>query len=1362
VGLWILSLALPAMAQEIAVGGRVLLPDGAPLAEAEVRLLPLLDTIGAAARPLDDSQAEPVARAATDDDGRYRLLAPRAGLWSVRIDVPGFVPTATALRPLIEPLELPDVTLAADAGLSVRVADEQGRPLASAAVAMETDRARWSRDGSRWYVPARHAVTDADGLARLARADRERVALSVSADGYAFHAVRGVSGTSSSLMLGRGAGQRLDVRGSDDEPLAGVLVLAGSPPVRVGSTDESGRLTLRVEPGRTLELALLADDGRRLETRLNRPGAGEKPERLVLADRSAVAGRVIDAESRRPIEGGLVWDAGNPAEAATTDAGGGFVLAGPAGQRLRLTAGAQGYLAGESREIQLLDDGRPGPTLALRPAAAIEGRVVDLEGRPIAGARVELEPRRTPGMVRIEFGAPTGPQRALTDAKGGFRLSPVDPERPYTARATAEGFAPTELAITDLQPYGTKKNVRLELGRGHTLSGTIVDGEGGRIREARVVARPGSGAASQGMMVIAGPAATTEFEAESDGDGSFTLEGLPEGAFDIEVTRRGFAKVRLPALEIAAGDEPRDLGEIVMQPGERVVGIVTDTDGQPVEGVEVFADSGGGAMMVVMAGMGGPERRPDATSDPAGWFQIDDLDAQAEYRLRFSRRGFVDARLTGIKLPRPEPLEVRLDPSSDVSGRVVDAEGEPIPGARVEMTRSRSLEMGNRAVMTMMMASEETDRDGRFVFEDQEPGVISLGARASGYREAKRDNIEIPKGEDLTGIELPLPPGAVVEGRVLAPDGRPAIGAGVGPVTESPDPMGGMLDRETSDGSGHFRLEGLEAGPVAIEARHPDYPRVVKDVELREGINVVELEFSGGHEVSGLVSDTAGRPVPGASLRLVAAGRFWGGGPETRSKGDGTFVMPGVQDGDYGLWAEAEGYAPSAGKQRVSVAGEPVAGLEVRLDPGAVLLGRVSGLPPEDFARVGIQLEGDTPHFEDAPVDTQGNVRIEHLLPGSYTVIGSVARSGRQARQRVVIEPGMPEATVQLEFGAGVTLSGRAVQGDQPIAGAMLYGQGTDADYSGWTETDFEGRFTLEGLEPGRYRLQLQHWQSGLSYTEEVDLSTSREIVLDVPTAIVGGRVTDASDRGPLPGVRVTLTPVDATSGSAQRQRAATTDVDGRFTLDSVGSGDWTLAASKPGYAAASQPVRVEFQRDVRGLNVALEPTEGLTIEARLASGAIPDELRIAVLDAAGQALTGGTYATGENGRVRLTSVPPGSWQLVLTGVGSAVTTLTAQAPGPPLSVALEPPCSLRIRVADLLDGATVAAVTVDGADGRPFRTLSWLGAVQSEWRMTGGQLELGSLPPGNWTVKVTGADGRSWQATATTSAAAPAELLIE
>ncbi len=1350
-----------ATAAEIRIEGTVQIPGGAALPEIAVLLFPLHDSLVEARDAFAGKSAEPVARAITNSEGRFRMMAPHAGLWSVRVEAPGFVPATATLKPLISDVELAPVELATDRGLTIRVVDEQDAPVVGARVLLRGERSGFGFERDDWTAPLRSGVTAEDGTLRLPRGERERASLSVTAAGRVLHELRGLPGTAATVRLTRGQARTLEVRASDGRPVGGVTVSLGQRRHPIGVTDASGKLTAQSRSSGPTVLNLLADDGRRLEARLTAVAeADPEPRRFTLPDRLSVSGRVIDARTRRPVGGGLVWDRRDPIDAVVTDQAGGFELHGTARARLEITAGAPGYMGAAGHAFQLADDGRPGPVLTLDPAAALSGRVTDADGAPVEGAEVRIEVKRNPGRMRIEIGGRTLLPRARSNADGRFRLGPIDPEKNYTLRVRADGFAAAAADVTDLAPYRTRSDLQIELSRGSGLHGTIVDADGLPLTDAIVRIEPASDGGGMRMMrMMETTDDASAIQAATGRDGRFELTGVPPGKFDLEITRKGFAKRSVPSIEVAAAQpEPVDLGEIALTPGERVQGFVIDRDGQPVEGVEVFVQDGGPTMMI-MAGPGGSAEEAETVTDPAGWFVIDDLGTESRYSFRFSRTGFVAASVNAVEIPQAGPIEVVLDPASTVSGRVLDPEGEPIIGARVNMTRTRTMEMGGSMMQMMMMMDTTSDSEGQFLFEDQEPGSISLSASSSGFQEARLDNLEIPKGENLEEIELPLEKGAVVFGNVFAPDGRPAIGASVRLVTERKGPM--IPDGSPSDGSGFYRVEGVAPGEVSIEATHPDYPRTVRDIEARAGANELDLHFSGGHEVSGTVVDETGNPVPQAQVRLDAAGRFFGG-PESRSSSDGTFTMPGVQDGDYRLWVDAEGFASFAGELSVSVAGEPVAGLVAQLSAGGTIHGTIRGLAPEKFSDVNVQAEGMSfMGFGGVAVDYEGNYRLEHLGPGSYNVVATMGGSGRRAQGQAVLDSDATEVRVDLEFGAGLTLSGRTTQGGEPIRGATVFVEGVDVTQSGFSQTNNRGEFSIEGLEPGDYEIHVRNWQTGLAYTESVELATSRKVEIEVPTARVVGVIADASDRQPLAGVSLTLRS-EAQDSSHLPTHTGTTDLNGRFELPNVADGSWNLTATKQGYATITEVVAVHFEKQAGDLRLSMAATEGLTLLAQLPTGGAPSEIRVAVIDGSGTPVVSGNFATGENGRVRLSSVPPGSWELIVSAAGAATSSFRADAPGAGLPVPLQPATTLKVSVPELRNSNSVALISLTDSQNRPFRALSWSGRPRSEWRMTGGEIEFASLPPGSWQITVAAADGRTWQDGSVTVPGAVAEVTLE
>ena len=136
-GLFVSLMAIAsAGSSELSVSGRAVDASGRPIPEAEVLLLPAGDPVTNARLEVDGKLPDPVARGKTDAQGYFEILAPRAGLFHVRISGRGFVPEEHELYPLLESVELADAQLRADSGLMVRVAGGSGmqglRPRAAA------------------------------------------------------------------------------------------------------------------------------------------------------------------------------------------------------------------------------------------------------------------------------------------------------------------------------------------------------------------------------------------------------------------------------------------------------------------------------------------------------------------------------------------------------------------------------------------------------------------------------------------------------------------------------------------------------------------------------------------------------------------------------------------------------------------------------------------------------------------------------------------------------------------------------------------------------------------------------------------------------------------------------------------------------------------------------------------------------------------------------------------------------------------------------------------------------------------------------------------------------------------------------
>jgi hypothetical protein len=151
-------------------------------------------------------------------------------------------------------------------------------------------------------------------------------------------------------------------------------------------------------------------------------------------------------------------------------------------------------------------------TMALRAGIEVAGRVADEAGIPIEGARVSVDPT----------GLPDGAagRTALTDGGGRFTVALRTGSYRIAARAPGRGVAQSIVEVGTAAPAP----IELRLVRAEArLEGMVRDSGGRPLARARLV-------------VHAGDAAATTGGAVTDVGGHFTVQQLPAGDVQVEIT----------------------------------------------------------------------------------------------------------------------------------------------------------------------------------------------------------------------------------------------------------------------------------------------------------------------------------------------------------------------------------------------------------------------------------------------------------------------------------------------------------------------------------------------------------------------------------------------------------------------------------------------------------------------------------------------------------------------------------------------------------------------------------------------------------------------------------------------------------
>lgn len=722
-------------------------------------------------------------------------------------------------------------------------------------------------------------------------------------------------------------------------------------------------------------------------------------------------------------------------------------------------------------ELRLTDD----LELALPPARDLVGIVESLDGAPLVGARVELLAIDDDGMPDESF----APRTIETDANGRFELADLTPT-PLRVRASALGHAPT---VMDLD--ADTREITLVLEPAAALFGLVygVDGE-----------------AAEGATVrLVGSGVWPPREVVTDGEGAFAFGDVPPGIYELSARRGGDVARPRRGLPFGSGVAPSateggapSAVELFLLPGRSIAGRVIDEAGEGV---------GEATLSLTEEVIGLVPRELEVNAD--GRFTIEGLAADAVW-ITARAPGHVGA---SIRATFPGPIEIVLARGATLRGRVIDALGHPIANATVRFLGTTSgapppsseLRAGGGLGVTagpvppipidaVLMPGETssplvasavvvTDAEGSFVLEGVPPGLGEVQAEHGERASARTGALRLSVGEVRDAIELVLPDGGVIEGRVVDARGFPRGGVPVELSTER-EPW---ARRVIASPDGTFRMPGV-LGIGALTARPLDLPAVRQRVEVRDGTTVqvslvVETSLA---SVALRVFDGRGFPVDGATLSIRSERADRPFERSATSGPDGTYVFADVPEGvrlrlearaDEGRWS---GFVTPDDRE-----------LRVVLAPGGRVAARVLDDRGSALSDVAVRLEGSDARV--AVSDVRGELAFDDLAAGDYEIVAELAEH-LVARASVSVEEGaLVEATLTMTP-AG-TMRGEVVDGlGDPVPDAEVRFEGSDVI----VRTDAFGRFTA-ALPVGLSRAIARHPSAGMATSSRVRVSRGDE-----------------------------------------------------------------------------------------------------------------------------------------------------------------------------------------------------------------------------------------------------------------------------
>jgi len=541
-------------------------------------------------------------------------------------------------------------------------------------------------------------------------------------------------------------------------------------------------------------------------------------------------------------------------------------------------------------------------TLTMPDRASIKGKVTDAEGNPAAGALVipslSLE---AAGPSPIELFVPPCERllRATTAADGTFVLDGLPENAKAMLRVSHPDFA---ITVSGSEPSsgpgglgGTiqvgERDIEVKLEPGATIEGTVTF-EG--------TDRPTVGALVEAAMAVSRPEKQVlgVMEAKTDQEGNYTIRGVPEGTYGLQVTYPDWTAPVKQAIVAEKGARVTG-ADFVLGKGVLVAGKFTMAEtGEPVKD--------GYVVMRVAPGLlsGHSIRRPVKTEQD-GTFALRQPPGMLNIYAYTESSGYIPPEESQRELflvagQDQTGLTFKVTPWISFKGKVLGPNGEPLPGAQVFVKKApeRTARTAANGAFELPLVGQQPSEYRFTTLEARHPDM-------PGHRGLLA--ILLQSELDAEG-DIELKQTGTVAGCVVDGSGKPIKSANVTASTMFRIGRYGTSDVDQtaiSDESGQYEMEEVTSGvsyqiQATAEGRGQD---MGQNLVLKEGetytVRDLVLEVADMF-IEGTVTDADGEPA--ASVHIGCNGP--GTGYRSAITDDkGRYRLDKLVDEEIRIWA---------------------------------------------------------------------------------------------------------------------------------------------------------------------------------------------------------------------------------------------------------------------------------------------------------------------------------------------------------------------------------------------------------------------------------------------------------------------------
>ncbi len=455
--------------------------------------------------------------------------------------------------------------------------------------------------------------------------------------------------------------------------------------------------------------------------------------------------------------------------------------------------------------------------------------------------------------------------------------------------------------------------------------------------------------------------------AESDINGQFIIEKVPEGTYNIEASAKGYQAHEPrpwrdptdPLGNITVSEQTQAKEHIVeLQPGGSVLVRVFDSEGNPLPDITIGIAMQGSDLLP----------RSTGRTNERGEYQNDTLPkgkglAFARERIRDNESSTYGMTLSEMfetgTVDDPAEVEITMSKASSISGRVMNENGDPVSA----ILFAHNVEIRRIAMnVSLSYLYCETDGNGNYTLYGLGEGTweVTASKREQGDVERKpnKKTIEIKGEEHLTGIDFIFgeeEEGETIEGIVKDQFDEPVTTARL--YVNTRNEKGELVSSSgKTDENGHFKISGLTKAPNVQIGCFAEGYKSHNHPHKMDG-SLIEITMMKGGSMEGIVIDKADQtPLAGIQVRID-----FQSDPNVEEKiavtdGSGHFKFEELQPGFYKIMAIGENYSRFERTKVELQPGEELTGQVIDMEQGVTFIGRLTGPQGEPVVGASVGL----------------------------------------------------------------------------------------------------------------------------------------------------------------------------------------------------------------------------------------------------------------------------------------------------------------------------------------------------------------------------------------------------------------------